>query len=109
MKERGLMNQFLHDFGIRILRARRAAGISQEKLGQMVDGVSRHCVWHWEAGFNGCSLERAAKLAKALNVSVGYLFGEVEHEVLDRRARRSSGDPTAATTADAVDKLEGIH
>jgi len=61
------------EFNERIAAARRAAGLTQEQLGERV-GVTRQAVSKWEAGTAMPDALTAAKLCDALNVSADYLL-----------------------------------
>ncbi len=58
--------------GDRIKRRRRAAGLTQDRLAELV-GVSRQAVAKWEGGLSLPSAENLFKLAKALGCSVDLL------------------------------------
>jgi len=61
------------EFNERIAAARRAAGLTQEQLGERV-GVTRQAVSKWEAGTAMPDALTAARLCDALNVSADYLL-----------------------------------
>jgi len=61
------------EFNERIAATRRAAGLTQEQLGERV-GVTRQAVSKWEAGTAMPDALTAAKLCDALNVSADYLL-----------------------------------
>ena len=65
------MNDF--DFGNRLFRLRRKAGLSQAQLGEKA-GVSNKAVSKWENGRAKPGLDTAEKLAEALGVSVDDLL-----------------------------------
>ncbi len=62
------------DTGEKIAYARTRLGISQVKLGKMIGRVSTTIV-HWEDGTTRIKLEDAAKVCKALGVSLEWLAG----------------------------------
>ncbi len=57
----------------RIIRVRKAAGLTQEQLGEVV-GVSRQAVSKWESGAATPDLATMARLCEALGVSADYLL-----------------------------------
>jgi len=61
------------EFNERIAAARRAAGLTQEQLGERV-GVTRQAVSKWEAGTAMPDALTAARLCDALDVSADYLL-----------------------------------
>ncbi len=61
------------EFHERIAAARRAAGLTQEQLGERV-GVTRQAVSKWEAGTAMPDALTAARLCDALDVSADYLL-----------------------------------
>ena len=62
----------------RIAVARKAAGLTQEALGEKL-GVSRQAVIKWESGQAVPDLDTVAKLCLALGFSADYLlFGREE-------------------------------
>lgn len=68
------------EFNERIAAARRAAGLTQEQLGELV-GVTRQAVSKWEAAQAVPDALTAGKLCDALNVSADYLLlGKEETE-----------------------------
>ncbi len=89
-------------FGQRLARLRKKAGITQEKLAEMLD-VSYMTVRRWEWGKNAPRLDEAKKIAAALNVSEEELLNgapeqggwvlqikiatEFKEEIIDMRAK----------------------
>ena len=61
--------------GARIREARQRAGLTANQLGERV-GRDRQTVYRWEWGSVEPSLDLLEKLAGALGVTVGSLFGE---------------------------------
>ncbi len=61
------------EFNERIAAARRAAGLTQEQLGELV-GVTRQAVSKWEAAQAVPDALTAGKLCEALHVSADYLL-----------------------------------
>lgn len=57
----------------RIAAVRRAAGLTQEQLGELV-GVTRQAVSKWEAGQTVPDALTVAKLCEALHVSADYVL-----------------------------------
>lgn len=68
--------EFREALGMRIIKAREAAGITQLELARR-SGVSRPMLSYWESGKFGMHLDRAVTIARALGVTVGWLLGEV--------------------------------
>ena len=66
--------------GERSRKARKAAGLTQEKLSEMID-VSHQYISDFERGLVGAAAPTVVKLSRALNVSTDYLLiGEKECE-----------------------------
>lgn len=59
--------------GNRIRKARAQAGLSQDKLAELV-GVSRSALARWESGDNEPTLYNLSRLAIVLHVSCDYLL-----------------------------------
>jgi putative transcriptional regulator len=70
-----------------VAAARRRAGLTQKRLGELV-GVSRQTVVEIEAGGYNPSTAVALRLAVVLETPVGELFALPGAEVADLRARR---------------------
>lgn len=64
-----------HQIGAKIKILRKQAGISQEKLGEMI-GVSFQQIQKYENGTNKLTLERLQQISEALGVSITLSFGE---------------------------------
>ena len=60
--------------GKRIRQARVLAGLTQEKLAEMI-GVSRTAIVRWEAAETEPTLDHLIALTVALHVSADYLLG----------------------------------
>ncbi|MDH6075620.1 helix-turn-helix domain-containing protein [Umezakia ovalisporum] len=60
-------------FGLVVRRRRRELDLSQEKLAEKAE-IHRTYISSIESGKCNVSLENIEKLAKALNVSISYLF-----------------------------------
>lgn len=72
--------------GDRIRTARQAARLSQTALADAV-GATQQQVSHWESGRKEPSLYYAARLARALGVTLDELAGvETSHPSMDREA-----------------------
>lgn len=65
--------------GERIRACRQSAGLSQEKVAELV-GVSRQAVTKWEAGQSAPSTENLFKLAEVLGTTVDLLLMETGSE-----------------------------
>ena len=63
--------------GERIKTCRQSAGLSQEKMAELV-GVSRQAVTKWEAGLSAPSTENLFRLAEILGTTVDFLLTEEE-------------------------------
>ena len=61
-------------FGERLMSLRRARGLSQEALGDMLD-VTRQTVSKWERGDSTPELEKLVELSRILGVSLDELAG----------------------------------
>ncbi|MER5350561.1 helix-turn-helix transcriptional regulator [Kitasatospora sp. NPDC002551] len=59
--------------GVRIRHLRRAAQLSQEKLGELV-GRDRQTIRHYEHGMTPASLDDLVAIARALGVPTWRLF-----------------------------------
>lgn len=66
--------------GNRIRFARKSAGLSQEKLGEICQISTAH-VGHIERGTRIPSLETLYKISKELNVSMDYLFFDLQNDI----------------------------
>ena len=65
-------------FSERVLQARKAKGMSQEKLAELV-GVSRQAVSKWETGEAKPDVDKLIAICEALELSMDYLcFGKEE-------------------------------
>ncbi len=70
----------LVEIGGRIKAERKKAGLSQEKLSELVF-VTPHYIYEIERGIKSMSLETLINLSEALNLSTDYiLFGENANE-----------------------------
>jgi len=62
-------------FGLRLFTTRKARGLSQMELGEMVD-LSKRMISYYEGDTAGPPVEILKKIAKALNVTTSYLMQE---------------------------------
>lgn len=62
----------------RIRERREAAGLSQSELARRID-VDRQQVAAWESARNKPAEDSFLALARALNTSISFLFGETDH------------------------------
>ncbi|RKY11109.1 MAG: hypothetical protein DRP52_06385 [Planctomycetota bacterium] len=62
-------------FGERLFTTRKARGLSQAELGELV-GLSKRMVSFYEGDTQGPPVDVVIKIAKALNVTTSYLLGE---------------------------------
>lgn len=65
--------------GLRIRKARKDAGLSQESLARKI-GTSRRNVLRWEGGYNMPRSEHIAEIAAATGKSTDYFLGDDEDE-----------------------------
>ncbi|WP_294551431.1 helix-turn-helix transcriptional regulator [uncultured Pseudoflavonifractor sp.] len=72
----------------RIAAARRAAGMSQEQLGEAL-GVSRQAVSKWESGQTKPDLEAVSKMCELFHLSADYLL-------LGKEGNKTDSAPTQA-------------
>ena len=94
------------DVGTRIREARRQAGLTQQRLGELV-GVASHTVWCWEAGRMKPNHEHFVELAFHCETSVAALEGrEVLEAELLREADVSFRDAVAGLP---MEDIESIH
>jgi len=63
--------------GLRLFRARRAKGLTQEQLGELV-GLSKRMVAHYEVGSKAMTVEMLQRIANTLGFTVAQLLGEKE-------------------------------
>lgn len=69
---RDLVSQFNSEVGKRLFALRTAAGITQEKLAEMI-GVESNTVHRYETAQRSMSLFTAAKIAQVFGVSIDNL------------------------------------
>ena len=67
-----------YPFGERLRSLREARSLSQRELGELI-GLNAGAISHYEVGRRGVSISHAAKLAKALGVTLGELVPVDEH------------------------------
>lgn len=85
--------------GIRLRKAREAAGLTQEQLGQKL-GYSAMGISHLEQGARKIKVEHLEKIAHELNVSISYFlepvaptfypsttYGRISNELSDDKKR----------------------
>jgi len=71
--------------GSRILEARLARGLSQEKLGVLIgleEGSASARISRYESGIHKPQIGTAKNIAKALKVPMGYLYTEQDEMAL---------------------------
>lgn len=93
--------------GVRLKEARKAAGMSQQKL-SAATGIDRSAISNMERGEIGYGEGRAEILARALGVTVTDLLGSPEEEAAERSREEAHLDDlleSIATRADGVDAL----
>ena len=67
------------NFGTNLTNARKAKGISQEELAELLC-VSRQTIYKWEAGITYPDVDKLCDIARCLDVSTAYLLGEGARE-----------------------------
>ena len=75
------------DFGNKMMSARKQQGLSREALGQQI-GTSGAIIGRYERGDMKPSIEIAAKIAQALEVSLDYLVGITSEQLKDQTMLR---------------------
>ncbi|MBR0061007.1 MAG: helix-turn-helix transcriptional regulator [Selenomonadaceae bacterium] len=63
------------DFGERLRAARKAKGLTQAQLAELVGGVSRSAIQAYESGGADIALPNLSRLVKVLGVETDYLLG----------------------------------
>ena len=71
-------------FADKITLARKEKGLSRSELGKLID-TSSAIIGRYERGEMTPSIEVAAKLSKALDVSLDYLAGNASNALKDQR------------------------
>jgi ribosome-binding protein aMBF1 (putative translation factor) len=79
------------DFGTKMMSARKQQGLSREGLGQQI-GTSGAIIGRYERGDMKPSIEIAAKIAQALEVSLDYLVGITSEQLKDQTMLRRLDD-----------------
>ena len=87
-------------FGERLMSLRRARGLSQEALGDMLD-VTRQTVSKWERGDSTPELEKLVELSRIFGVSLDELAGMPPRLGRSRARREPAGAGTMNTRAAA--------
>ena len=72
------------DFGSKVAQLRKEKDMSRDELGEKV-GTSGAIVGRYEHGDMKPSIEIAAKIAEALDVSLDYLMGLASDQVKDKK------------------------
>ena len=72
------------DFGNKMIQVRKDKGLSREQLGKII-GTSGAIVGRYERGDMKPSIEIAAKIAIALEVSLDYLVGNASSSLKDKK------------------------
>lgn len=86
----------LENMGARLRQAREDAGLSRRALGEMT-GLSDRTIEHYERGTAEASSKKLSILAKALNVSISWLYGEND-EAIDMTSETISDDAQSVTS-----------
>jgi transcriptional regulator with XRE-family HTH domain len=73
--------------GARIKKFRKASGLSQEQLAELV-GIEQKHVSRLELGKNAPTIDRLEKIAAALNVPMGSFFDSGNQEANAERAAK---------------------
>lgn len=79
------------DFGSRMTQARKQKELSREQLGKLI-GTSAPIVGRYERNDMTPSIEIAAKIAKALDISLDYLVGNSSLPTKDNEALKRLED-----------------
>ena len=84
--------------GRRIQEARKAAGLSQESLGERL-GVSRQAVSKWESDASVPDLENLIAMSRIFGVTIGALLGvePAAEEPTEEEAAETSGEEAENT------------
>ena len=90
--------------GRRIQEARKAAGLSQESLGERL-GVSRQAVSKWEADAAVPDLENLIAMSRIFGVTIGALLG-VEPEAAEDRSEGDAPEAPGGESGDAAPDRE---
>jgi DNA-binding XRE family transcriptional regulator len=61
-------------FGSRLKKAREGKKLNQETLGQLLDGVSKQTISHWEGGRYEPNINQLSRLCALLGVSADHLL-----------------------------------
>lgn len=72
------------DFGTKVAQLRKEKGLSRDELGEKV-GTSGAIIGRYERGDMKPSIEIAAKIAEALDVSLDFLMGLSSELVKDKK------------------------
>lgn len=103
---RGKGKTFAEEFGERLRSARERRGFTQEQLAEMV-GITASRESEYESGRFAPQLEKAAKLAVALEVSLDALVGrdtaEATEDIRDPKLRASVRELEATANARYLD------
>lgn len=76
----GLDSQFYSEVGKRLLSMRTAAGLTQEKLAEMID-IESNSVHRYETAQRKMNLFTAAKIAQVFSVSIDNLISENKTDI----------------------------
>ena len=86
--------------GRRIQEGRKAAGLSQESLGERL-GVSRQAVSKWEADTSVPELENLIAMSRIFGVTIGALLG-VEPETAEEPSAEEAPEASGGESGDAA-------
>lgn len=86
--------------GRRIQEGRRAAGLSQESLGERL-GVSRQAVSKWESDASVPDLENLIAMSRIFGVTIGALLG-VEPETAEEPSAEEAPEASGGESGDAA-------
>lgn len=70
--------------GEKIKSARMDKKLTLEKLSEKI-GISRNFLWEIEAGRKAPAIQTLYKISESLNISIDYLFGLNEQQVLNQQ------------------------
>lgn len=86
--------------GRRVQEARKAAGLSQESLGERL-GVSRQAVSKWESDASVPDLENLIAMSRIFGVTIGALLG-VEPETAEEPSAEEAPEASGGESGDAA-------
>ncbi|MBQ4637173.1 MAG: helix-turn-helix transcriptional regulator [Clostridia bacterium] len=101
--------EFMKEMGHRIMLRRKALGLTQEELSEMV-GVSTQMISNLELGKKAIRPMNLAKVSKALDLSADYILsGGKSHGRIDEVSEKLAAlsDSQLQTVSDLIDHFRG--